>query len=342
MDSELYTMTKDNLVDALQITPQIVLDYLPTKPEKLLGYIKRLKTPNISPNIPANIKQMMLENLLSDKEYISTFFSILATSFNGKKTINNPRAYLVVAQTGSGKSNLSAKILDSNSNIIVIDSDKYKNFRPDAEILAKKSPTLYGFLTGPDAYGHRDNVYDFATNNGYNILIEIAPSLKNGLFNVDIDDLIQKGYSIEMDILSVSKLNSALSVHERYEGQIEAELSTPKLTDLNRHNESFDALRKSVKSFQNDRRMGINIYKRATDYLNFPELIFSKEWNNKFTCAFQALDKTQCSDSKRTILEFDERFNALLKQMKRRHAPEEQYMQLESIREMRDMSIEGE
>ncbi len=326
-------MTEEELNQALSRTPQIIIDSLPDNPKKLLKYITRLEKPNISPNIKPEVKEMMLNNLLSNTEYISTFLSIVATFFDNKKGVEQPKMHIILGQTGSGKSNLSAKVLKENENTVIIDSDKYKHYRPDAEILVKKDPTLYGFLTGPDAYGHRDNIYDYATNNKYNILMEIAPSIKNGLFNIDIDDLINKGYSIDAHVLAVSKLNSALSIHERYEGQIEAELPTPKLTDLDRHNESFQALNDIIKNLQNDKRIGINIYKRAKKYTQMPELIFPREGNNKYSCPYQALLESQQADYKNTISQFNDRYSTILEQMDRRDAPQDQYNQLSKIKE---------
>lgn len=333
MSKKVY-MTEKELEKALLVTPQIIIDALPDKPEEILKYITRLETPNFSPNITPELKEKMLNHLLDNKDYISTFLSILATFFDGKNPTKNPKLHLILGQTGSGKSNLTAKILRENENTVIIDSDKYKHYRPDAEMLAKKDPTLYGFLTGPDAYGHRDNVYDYAVDKKYNILIEIAPSMKNGLFNINIDDLIEKGYTIDAHVLAVSKLNSALSVHERYEGQIEAELPTPKLTDLARHNESFEALNNCVKDLQNNKKMNMAVYKRAKKHFLMPELVFPKEGTNKYSCPYQALIEAQQLDYKNTIKEFKDRYSIILEQMEKRNAPREQYGQLEKIKEM--------
>ena len=329
-------ISKEVLGKVLNTMSPVIKKSLPDTPQNILPYITRLKVPNISPSIKPEIKKMMLDNLLSDEDYLATCYSIIATFFYNKHQVDEPTLHLILGQTGSGKSNLTAKILKENPNVIIIDSDKYKHYRPDAELIAMQNPTLYGFLTGPDAYGHRDNVYSFASNNHYNILIEIAPSLKGGLFNVDIPAIINKGYNIEVHTLAVSKLNSALSIHERYEGQIEAELSTPKLTDLNRHNESFEGLNETVKKLQNDKRLNIDIYRRAASPNQLPELVFPKKGTNKYSCPYHALIETQSIDSKKTEYEFEDRYNTLLQQMERRNAPQIQYRQLECIKEMYD------
>ncbi len=67
------------------------------------------------------------------------------------------------------------------------------------------------------------------------------------MINVDIEKALNRGYKIFVSVLAVGKLNSALSIHERYEGQIEQKILTPKLTDLERHNQSYEGLNKIVK-----------------------------------------------------------------------------------------------
>lgn len=329
-------ISNEILNETLENISSEILNTLPSKPEKLLNYAVRLEKPNISPNIKQEIKEMMIDNLLSDEEYLATYFSILSTFFYKKTSVTNPKLHLVLGQTGSGKSNVTAKLLKEDNNIVVIDSDKYKHYRPDAENIAKNNPTLYGFLTGPDAYGHRDNIYEFAVDNKYNILIEIAPSIKNGLFNVDIEKLIERGYSIDVHTLAVSNINSALSIHERYEGQIETNLATPKLTDLERHNESFRALNKIIKEIQNNKQINNIIYKRAENKEDYPSVIYQKDILNNFTCPYEALLKCQNEDTISMGRNFNNRYNVVLKQMNDREAEYMQYKQLKDIKEMHE------
>ena len=223
--------------------------------------------------------------------------------------------------------------MKEHSNIVTIDSDKYKQFRPDDELLATQHPTLYGILTRLDSYGHRDNIYDYAIANHYNVLMEIAPSIEKGVF-IDVLELLNKGYKVDISVLAVSKLNSALSVHERYEGQIEAKLSAPKLTELERHNESFESLSKIIKEFQNNDKLDISIYKRATSFGELPSLVYSKTKSNEYACPYHALYETQNIDGNNMKQEFESRYNVLLQEMKKRNAPHPQHEQLDTIKHM--------
>lgn len=314
----------------------VIIKCLPDTPEKLLKYAKRYVPPKIHSKLDDRTRNMMIEYLLNDEDYLLTFYSIFANSFYKKTKSNKPKLYLVVGQTGSGKSNLTAKILNADSNCIVIDSDKYKSFRPDAEMIATEHPNLYGVLTGIDSYEHRDNVYEYAINNCYNMIVEKAPDMRNGLINVDIEEAIKKGYEIIILVLAVSKLNSALSIHERYEGQIEAKLATPKLTRLDRHLQSFDGLNRTVKNLQSDRRLKIIVYERGIGNSQVPKLIYPRRHSELYNSPYEALIATQKKDLYRTLREFDTRFELIKKQMGKRNADAKQYEQLEEIKKIYD------
>lgn len=162
----------------------------------------------------------------------------MAITFYNKKRVENPQIKIVAAQTGSGKSNLTAKLLREDENYIFVDSDKYKHFRYEAERHCKWIPRLlYPFLIRTRWYDHADNIYEYAIANKYNIIKESAPSKNKGLLNVDAEELLKNNYKISVYILAVGELNSLLSVHERYELQIIHGLKIAKLTSIGRHDE---------------------------------------------------------------------------------------------------------
>lgn len=113
----------------------------------------------ISPNVPPEIAKLMLAYRLSKEDYLAALQKIRKYVFCGKSPSEKPEAWLVFAQTGSGKSNLTAEVLRNNPNTCVIDSDAFKAFNPRKEEIIKEYPTLFGYLTGMDAYDHRDDVY---------------------------------------------------------------------------------------------------------------------------------------------------------------------------------------
>lgn len=310
--------------------PEQIIKMLPEEPEKLLKYAKRKKEIQFSKNVDEHTKILMKEKLLTDEEYLKTFFYVMAITFYNKKSVVNPRIKIVAAQTGSGKSNLTAKLLREDENYIFVDSDKYKHFRYDAKKIAEEYQVLYAFLTGPDAYDHADNIYEYAIKNKYNIIKESAPSKDNGLLNVDTEELIKNNYKISVYILAVGELNSLLSVHERYELQILHGLKTAKLTGIKRHDESYNALIPNVKEILNDKNLeSINVFIRGNASNNYnPTQIYPSE---KFCDIIDAIQEARKKDNNMTKIEFKERYNLVHSQMEKRNAPKEQFEQLEEI-----------
>ena len=286
---------------------------------------------NIAPNIDENTAKMMENYLLSDEEYLITFYYVMAISFFNKKPVNSPKLTIIAAQTGSGKSNLTARILRENKNYVFVDSDKYKHYRFDAVDISNNYPLLYPFLTGPDAYDHAENIYRYALNNKYNIIKETAPSANKGLLEINIDDLKEKDYEISLNVLAVSSLNSLLSMHERYELQILSGLKTAKLTGINRHNESYNALIPNVERLlENEELKEIKIFKRGFIEEDFsPILIFP---SNDYKTPIEAIVEERKKDFATTKKELKTRYETLIKQMNKRCAPQEQYEQLEKIK----------
>lgn len=313
--------------------PIEIVNMLPEEPVKLLKYATRVVKINIAPNINDNTAKLMEEYLLSDEEYLLTFFYVMAISFYNKKPVDSPKLTVVAAQTGSGKSNLTAKILRENENYIFIDSDKYKHYRFDAIDISNSYPLLYPFLTGPDGYDHAENIYEYAVEHKFNIIKETAPSYNKGLLGVDINKLKKYKYEISLNILAVSGLNSALSMHERYEVQILSGLKTAKLTGIHRHNESYNSLIPNIQELINNKDIAeIKIFKRGIEKEDFnPILIYP---STEYTTPIEAVEEERKKDYKETKQNLEDRYELLLRQMEKRNAPEKQYSQLEEIKNM--------
>jgi len=324
-------ISKEIYNKVIEELPLRIIEMLPEEPEKLLPYAKRVKEIQFSSNVKEDVRRLMRKYLLDDTEYLKTFYYVMAITFYHKKTVIKPKLEIVVAQTGSGKSNLTAKLLRQNHNYIFVDSDKYKHYRFDAQYIANNYQLLYPFLTGPDAYNHAENIYEYAIDKKYNIIKETAPSANKGLLEMDVQQFKKKDYKISVHILSVGELNSALSTHERYELQIIHGLKTSKLTSLLRHDESYNSLIRNTEEILNNKDISsISVYKRGVKEENFNpiEIYPSEEYKNPI----EAIIDGRQIDNAKTKIEFDDRYKLLKKQMKERNAPQEQYNQLEEIK----------
>lgn len=337
---ERRNISKEVYDKVIKLIPKEIINMLPEEPEKLLPYATRVKEMQVSAGINDDVKQLMQEHLLSDEEYLKTFYYVMAITFLHKHPVENPEIAIVAAQTGSGKSNLTAKLLREDENYIFIDSDKYKHFRYDAQQIAKEYPVIYPHLTGPDGYDHATDIYNYATDKKYNIIKETAPSATKGLVELNEDELKAKNYSISVHILAVGELNSLLSVHERYELQIIHGLKTAKLTGISRHDESYNALIKNVMDLEDDENISsINIYMRGIKEENYnPKKIYP---STEYSSPEDAIVGARKIDNDKTIKEFEGRYELVLSQMKKRNAPQAQYDQLEQIKNRWELLSKG-
>ena len=327
---ERRNISEDVLKEVLKEIPKTIIDMLPETPEKLLKYATRVKEIYFSPSIKDdNIKKLMKEHLLSDKEYLKSFFYVMALTFYNKKSVENPEIAVVVAQTGSGKSHLTARILRENENFIFVDSDKYKHFRHDAKKIAKEYPVLYPFLTGPDAYDHADNIYQYAIDNKYNIIKETAPSPNKRLLGF----YVSNDYKISVHILAVGNINSLLSIHERYELQILNGLTTAKLTPIIRHNESYNAMIDCIKQLIEEKSTeDISVYKRGIKKNEFEPIKVYPDI--KYKNPIEAIEETRKNDNEESKLNIDKRIEMIINEMDNRNAKEEHYNQIGEVKKI--------
>lgn len=282
--------------------------------------------------LPEELKILMEKYVLTEEEHLKILEDIKEKSYAGKTPVDNPEFTLVVGQTGSGKSNLTSAIYRKKDNMVIIDPDNYKAYRSDNDEIRKNYLVQYAFLTAPDSYLHRDEMIVDAMSKRYNILMEMAPSRKDGLF-VDIDELQKQGYKVEICILGVSSLNSLLSVHERYEANMLLNKTSAKLTSINRHDDSFEATNNVIRDVQKNPQCAINVYERGREYPFMPDMIYSSNSDERrFSCPLEALMFAQQNDYRLAVPTFEKRYKTIESQMDNRNAPEEQRKQLEEVK----------
>lgn len=335
MDDKIFRNISNDVLKRVKnkLNPDFVSE-LPASLEELLFFAKRRVDPVISDNITYALGQSMLDHRLSDEDYLLTFFNVVHSFFYEKaKTKDQKVASVIISQTGAGKTNLRELILRNNDSII-INPDLCKKFRPDAKQIFQEDPTHFGALTGIDSYDHSSNISSFAAAKGYNLLFECAPSEKQGLVGIDINELENNGYVIDAKILAVGDLVSSIAIHDRYEEDPEA--PNAKLTDLGRHDESYRATNNVIKIL-NGRT--IHIYRRGTkneqyipqeltipnkkyDDREFIEILAEERKTSNYNYVFNNYERN-----------FQDDFNRIKSSMIKRKAPNDQFTQLNLIYE---------
>ena len=281
--------------------------------------------------LPEELKALMKKYILSEDEHNLILQDIKKQSYANKKPVSNPTFYIVTGQTGSGKSNLTSYLYSKEENVVVIDSDKYKAYRPDSQEILDEHLAEYAFLTAPDSYLHRDEMIVDAIKSKYNILMECATSEKEGLF-VNTEILKKAGYNVEIHALGVSSLNSVMSAHERYEALLEINDNAAKLTSIERHDDSYNSLGKAIMEEQRKKGVKINVYKRGDKRPFIPEEIYNQtDKKGRYSCPYEALIDAQAQDLQKTLPTFEKRYNVLVNQMEIRKAPQKQIEQLKKM-----------
>lgn len=287
-------------------------------------YLDFLKT-RIAPHITQDLASEMLAFSLSQKHLLKIAETIKKDCFLGKIPTKTPEINIILGQTGAGKSYISKSILNNTPNTIFIDTDSYKKYNPFKDLILKHCPTHFGTLTGLDSYLIRDIIYQKALEQKYNILIEVTPSSKEKLFNIDIAKLQNLGYKINAHFIARANINSLLSIHERYEQQLLTHHPTPKLTDLNRALDSCLAIEQILKELININNVNISIYQ----YNNTQKLIAKNKQN--LLKIFKNAQNQDYLNSKQYI---DTRINKIQELMQSRKAPKEQLQQFEKIKKI--------
>lgn len=335
-DKIIRNISEDTLNTVISNLNKDFIDELPVSPKELLKYATRRIDPVISENITYSLGQSMLAHRLSDEDYLTAFFQAIHTSFYEKKVCDKKTASILISQTGAGKTNLSTLILKKNPNIVVINPDLYKKFNPKLPQILKEDPTHLGALTGIDSYDHANNIRNFAIEKGYSLLFECAPSQKQGLVGIDLQTLEENGYDTRFHVMAVGDLLSLMAIHYRYEEEINRNPTSceVKLTDLNRHEDSYKGVEKVVQTLSPDK---IHIYRRGKKEEEYipQEITKHDEQNLNTEYIIRILLKERENSNKNYVFNetnsFQKDFNKIKTSMEKRKAPDAQFAQLEKI-----------
>lgn len=339
MDDKLIRTIEKDILD--KIIPTLNPDFikeLPASPQELLKFATRRTDPVISDNITYSLGQAMLAYRLSDEDYLKVFFQVIHTTFSGKSPSDNPKASIIISQTGAGKTKLRELILEKQGNTVIVNPDLYKKYNPNIPRILQEDPTHIGALTGIDSYDHANNVRNLATTLGYSLLFECAPSEKQGLVGIDLETLQLNHYVPNFYALAVGDLPSSIAIHSRYELELKKDpfAKGVKLTDLKRHDDSY----KGVISVLQDLPLGrVNIYRRGTvDEQLIPQDIVAENGiqmkSTEELLNYLRMERNRSNYKyvfNRSRPNFLEDFHLIKRFMQERNAPQEQFEQLEQI-----------
>jgi UDP-N-acetylglucosamine kinase len=184
----------------------------------------------------------------------------------GKYPAENPKAYLLGGQGGSGKSTIHRLVAQSEPNTIVIDGDVFRDKHPNYEIIQK----LYKMNAANYTQAFSNNIVsaliEKLSSEKYNIIVE-GTCRRAEVPLKTCNDLKEKGYHVELAVMCVDKDIAWQSTIDRY-NTMKALGFTPRAVPFDKYTETVNALPKNIETLYESKAFDdIKLYNRDGECL---------------------------------------------------------------------------
>lgn len=269
---------------------------------------------------------------LSEEEHNKIYKEIEKEVFVNSTPQDEPIAIIVGGQPGCGKGGVIAytknQVEANGKCIILITTDEYKPYHPNAIEIARKYPTEYVEIVEQDAGPWTGSIMKKAIDDKHNFIFE--GTLKNDRILDRIQELKQNGFNVTVRVLAVPRLESLLTVNERYEKQMEV-LTYGRLISIEHHNKAYDGIPAVVDKIEKSGLCTVEVYLRGDEIGKPVKVYSSKEKNERFPTARIALEEYRKSEGKETIKTAKTRVNKLRESFVKRNAKESELKQLDEL-----------
>lgn len=257
------------------------------------------------------------------------------------KPEKQPIAIIVGGQSGSGKGSVISysknQVEKTGKDIVIITTDEYKPYHPQAIEIAKKYPTQYVEIIEQDSGAWTGKILKKAIDKKYNFIFECT--LKNDRIMERIKELNQQGFKVIVRALAVSELESLLSIHERYSIQIE-NIGFGRLISVEHHNSAYNGIPQVIDKIEKSKLCTIEIFKKG-EKINKPIKIYSSDVKDRrYPTARIALEEVRKSEKYKTHLTAKQRIEKLKKSYKERNATEQEFYELQKLEEILNKDLE--
>lgn len=269
---------------------------------------------------------------LSEEEHNKIYKEIEKEVFVNSTPQDEPIAIIVGGQPGCGKGGVIAytknQVEANGKCIILITTDEYKPYHPNAIEIARNYPTEYVEIVEQDAGPWTGSIMKKAIDDKHNFIFE--GTLKNDRILDRIQELKQNGFNVTVRALAVPRLESLLTVHERYEKQMEV-LTYGRLISIEHHNKAYDGIPAVVDKIEKSGLCTVEVYLRGDEIGKPVKVYSSKEKNERFPTARIALEEYRKSEGKETVKTAKTRVNKLRESFVKRNAKESELKQLDEL-----------
>lgn len=240
---------------------------------------------------------------LSEEEHNEIYKKIEKEVFRNSTPDDQPIAVIVGGQPGCGKGGvISYTKNEAKANgkcIILITTDEYKPYHPNAIEIARKYPTEYVEIVEQDAGPWTGSIMKKAIDDRHNFIFE--GTLKNDRILDRIKELKQNGFSVIVRALAVPQLESLLTVHERYQKQMEV-LTYGRLISIDHHNKAYAGIPAVVDKIEKSGLCTVEVYTRGKQIGKPVKVYSSKEENERFSTARIALEEYRKSEAQAVLV----------------------------------------
>lgn len=276
-------------------------------------------------------KALIEKYKLSEDEHKKIYELIEKQIFKDMVPSENPTAIIVGTQSGAGKGGLiqfsREEVEKVGENIKIITTDEYKPFHPRAIEIARKHPTQYVKIVEVDAGLWTGEILQKAINEKFSFIFECT--LKNNRIMERIKELKNNGFKVILRSLAVPRMESMLSIFERYQCQMDT-LGFGRLVTSENHDKSYDGMRNVIEEIEESKLCdNVEIYLRGRK-VNEPKLVYSSTKDfNKYYNSKNALDKYRNQEEdKMTEKMVRNRIDCLKDAFMKRNANVEEFEQL--------------
>lgn len=208
----------------------------------------------------------MNRNTIFSPEELKEYEHIKEKVTSNKYSVENPTAIVLGGQPGAGKSNIY-KIARNRfeNNIVELDIDKFRQFHPNAEELAKV-PETYGEKTNPFVSAVVDCLVEELGKEKYNMIIE-SPMKSSRTASWIYDTLKPNGYTVEAHVMATPKEVSWQGIIDRYNAEL-ADGVLARIVPKEFHDFVVENITQSLSEvYKSGKMSNIFVFNRAGDIL---------------------------------------------------------------------------
>lgn len=184
---------------------------------------------------------------LTRKQFLSIFHLIAKRKISNVHAVPQPKAIILGAQPGAGKTELQKAAEDKlYHNTVICNADDLRDFHPKAPEIKSKYPELYPELTSGYAQKWNDALCQVCRSLRLNYILETTFSSGERL-NDTIKDIKASHYKVDIMLLAVNPQLSLLGTYMRYEVSMETVNGGRKVSKL-AHDQRFNAITGTIQA----------------------------------------------------------------------------------------------